>query len=619
MAELINQTKDKIKNKIEVIKKVKDDPKSSANSFLEGKLKDLPSIQGGQLSKKISDLQSKIKKNPQNKTDIFKDLVDLVESFIGTTKKIEPSNKMFSKQRIRQITQESINDTVKNTKSIVLNSAQKILFAGDGICGSDKSLPDTVSIKPKEIDFMGVLTVSPTSNVGQIVYESNNTTNEIKMNTELYNVFTGTTYTFTSSNNNQLFTMNWDDTNQEYNITGLSNDSKKVGEFLSDYYSSIEFVDISGITKNAVMMTINPDSSSTPLFDKGMNDLNRLLSKILCFCNSSNQQNGLNQNAINQFTENDTDDEYFFDFEDLEGIDLDDESRRLQKVLKFNDCGDIEVPVRNEHFEDFVYLSKENLDKSVDNVLENTALSAFQDSGETFNSDNFYLNLITNFITNLPKALISAILSPKYFLPLVIIYKSVILNVGEIIDDAKTIMKNLSKLFKEIITQVFWKFITSFWSKVKNDLLIFLRQTALNIIKKKQRRLLSIVSSLIQLLTKLLQTNLPDCNSLYSVINKSIDLALSGNGPNIPIPPPLLLAAKLRGGYSTDRAIIDILDNVQGKGNPLININPINGNRNPILDLVSSVIEGHDNEFKNNNTIKAFTIPGTTETMGIVI
>jgi hypothetical protein len=367
------------------------------------------------------------------------------------------------------------------------------------------------------------------------------------------------------------------------------------------------------------MMTINTDSSSTPLFDKGINDLNRLLGKILCFCDNNNQENGLNQNAINQFNENDLDDEYFFDFDDLEGIDLDEESRRLQKVLKFSGCGDIEVPVRNEHFEDFVYLSKINLNDSVDNVLENSALSAFQDSDETLNSDSFYLNLLNNFILNLPKALIGSVLSPKYFLPLVIVYKSVFLGVGEVIEDAKTIMKNLSKLFREIITQIFWKFITSFWSKVKNDLLIFLRQTALNIIKKKQKRLLSIVSGLITLLTGLLQKNLLNCDSLYGVINKSIDIALSGNGPNLPIPPPLLLAAKLRGGYSTDRAVIDILDNIQNKGNPHININPINGSRNPILDLVSSIIEGHDNEFKNNNTIKAFTIPGTTETMGIVI
>ena len=620
MADPINQLKDKVKNKIEIIKKVKDDAKSSATSYAEDKLKDLPTIQGAQYGKKLSDLQSKLNQKVENKVNVFKDLVELVETFLGSTKKIEPSNKMFSKQRLQQITQESINATIKSSKKIVLDSAQKILFAGDGICGSIKSFTgDTVSVSPKEFDFMNILSVEPTSNVGQIVYESDTTTNLIKMNTELYNNFSGSTYTFTSASGNDLFDMSWDDTNQHYNISGLNVKAKNIGDFLNNYYSSIEFLDLSGVTKTAVMMTINPDPSSPPLFDAGLNDLNRLLSKILCFCNNNNKENGLNQNPVNQFNNNDQDDEYFFDFEDLEGIDLDDETRRFQKVIKFADCGNIEIPSKKEHFEDFVYLSKNNLYDAVNHVLENTAITSFHDSGESLNIDSFHLNLLNNFILNLPKALIGSVLAPKYILPIVIVYKAVTAGLGNVVTSVKTIMKNLSKLFKEIIIQHFWKFITEFWTRVKKDLITFLKETALNILKNKQKRLLGIVASLIALLTKLLEKNLPDCNSLYSLINKTIDTALAGGGFSLPIPPPLLLAAKLRSGYSPDRATINIMEKIQNSGNPYININPINGTPNPLLDLVKSVVNGHDEEFRNNNKIAAFTIPMTTETMGIVI
>ena len=620
MAENLNKKKDLIKTKIDVIRKISDDPKGKADKFIDDKLKDLPSIDGAKLGKKFSDLESKIKKKIDNKTDIFKDLTELVEKFLDKpSKKIEPSNKMFSKQRLKQVTQESIQATTRTSKQIIIDSAQKVLFAGDGICGSDKSLnSNTIVLKPKEFDFMNVLTIDPTSNTGQIVYEQFNSNRLVKMNTKLYNQFTSgmTSYDFETKNNSTLFSMTWDENNQQYEFSGLDISGKNVGSFLSDYYSNIEFVDISGVTKTAMMMTIQTDPSAPPLFEKGINDLNRLLSKILKACGNNNGANGLNQNTSNTFNENDQDEEFFFDFDDLEGIDLDDESRRYQKVLKFVDCGNLEVPSRPEHFEDFVYLSKGNLNEAVDDVLENVALSAHQDSGGTVIIDNLHLNLLNNFILNLPKALIGLVLSPKYILPIILIYKSVVMQAGTIIETAKDFMKKLSKFFKEVIKQHFWKFITEFWSRIKKDLLTFLQTIALKILKKKRKRMIAIVGSLIALLTKLLQQNLPDCNSLYSIIGKTIDTALSGGGSNLPIPPPLLLAAKLRSGYSTDRAQLNVLENLQAAG---FNIGPVFGQRNMMADFVKSMIDGHDDEFKNNNKLFGFTIPGTTETMGIIV
>jgi len=76
------------------------------------------------------------------------------------------------------------------------------------------------------------------------------------------------------------------------------------------------------------------------------------------------------------------------------------------------------------------------------------------------------------------------------------------------------------------------------------------------------------------------------------------------------------LAAKLRSGYSTDRAQLNVLENLQAAG---FNINPVFGERNMMGDFVKSMIDGHDDEFKNNNKLLGFTIPGTTETMGIIV
>ena len=72
-----------------------------------------------------------------------------------------------------------------------MDNVKNILFAGDGICGSSTPITgNTLYIRPGEFDFMNVLTINPTSNSGQIVYEPQNPSrNLIKMNRTLYSGF----------------------------------------------------------------------------------------------------------------------------------------------------------------------------------------------------------------------------------------------------------------------------------------------------------------------------------------------------------------------------------------------------------------------------------------------
>lgn len=116
---------------------------------------------------------------------------------------------------------------------------------------------------------------------------------------------------------------------------------------------------MSGVTKMAMLMTINADGSEPPLFNIGLDNLTRLLKKICANCGSPST--GLKQNATTQFNENDQDSEFYFDFDDVEGIDLDDEANRRNRVLKFRDCNDFTTQISSTHFEDFVYLSKNKI------------------------------------------------------------------------------------------------------------------------------------------------------------------------------------------------------------------------------------------------------------------
>ena len=117
-------------------------------------------------------------------------------------------------------------------------------------------------------------------------------------------------------------------------------------QFITKYYETIEFPKISDILKNSFSMLIpvggiNVTNAS---YDVNVNKLNRVISKICAVC-AKPENNQLKQNPVDQFNENDVDLGAFFNFDDVEGIDIDDENLRYQKVLKFTDCNNFTIPV----------------------------------------------------------------------------------------------------------------------------------------------------------------------------------------------------------------------------------------------------------------------------------
>ena len=619
-----------IKSKIESIKTTADDANSSKNALLdlngEGQLTKFAkekfnkyTAEGKEkLQKKLSDLKSKHQKKKNAKTDIFSEILDLVNSFLvkkeTTTftvningkqgSKYIPKN-IVSKNRLHFLTHQAVNTTIMSSKNIVMDNVKNILFAGDGICGSTTPITgDTLNIRPSEFDFMNILTVDPTSNSGQIVYEPQSPSrNLIKMNRILHDGFNNTTgQTITTSDGTNLFKLKWEEVNQEFNLSGLTGittttqTGTTVGKFFDDYYSNIEQLDLSGVTKTAMMMVLKGDGTEPPLFDIGMNDLNRLLNKLMKVCNNPSQ--GLNQSVANQFNEDDTDIESYFDFDDMEGIDLEDESNRLNKVLKFTDCNNFTIPSNPSHYEDFIYLSKNDLNNSINDVLLNVATTSYQEAGGTIPLVNFQSSLLNTYVLNLPKALIGSILSPKYILPIVIIYKYVNSVGGDAVLTTKQIMKKLNKLFFKIIKDILWKFLSEFWKLVKKDLLEFLKLTALRIIQEKIKKYSAYIFSIISLLRQLLDTQLDNCNAMFTVINKTIDVALFG-GPNFKVPGVIDSFSYLKPGFSNIRTIFNIVQELENKG---VNVSqPVFGQDNHLLTFLKTTVTGITKETNNNS------------------
>jgi len=596
----LKDTKARLQSKLEVIKKINDDPNSLVDSLSDKLLKDLPSTE--QLfGKKLDDFLNKAKRKKENKKDIFGDLIEIAEGFLSSGKKVESSDKLLAKGRLKQHGLTASKKTLEVSKEIVTSSVKKAFFAGDGICGANLTLSGiNVEIKPEEIDLMNILTVDPTTSTGQIVYEqlSPNKGKE-KVNRELYSIFSGGTYQFDSNNNNTLFKAQWNQSTQVFNVTDFN--GLNVETFFNDYYSTMELPDIQHITKTAMLMTIQGDGSDNPLFNKGMNNVNRLLQKLCAICGTPTKKDELkNQNAVDMFNETDEDIESYFDFDDVEGIDLDDEDSKFRKVLKFRDCDNFETPVNPSTIEDFVYFTnKKPLNELVDSTLGRTATQAYIDSGSSIPPINFNLNLINLFILNLPKALISSLLSPKIFLPIVIVYK-VVKSITNQAINVKILMKMLSKLFNTIISQLLWRFLQEFWKLVKIDLIAFVLKIVKKILKNKFKRYLTILKSLIAFLLKILDQQIDNCYALFSAVIGAITAALSAN-ISLKVPGILLILSDLLPGYSQDRAFMNIMERVSASG---VKTGPIFGETNNIGTLVKSIIDGNTEEIDQNSFIK---------------
>lgn len=594
-------TANQIKSKIEVIKKINDNPNSSIDNIYDKYIGDIgENVFSG---KKTDDFLNKKNTINDSTNNIFEQLIGVAESFIDNNKTNETNNNKF-KSKLKNGALDAAKITIESSKEIVSENIKKAFFASNGICGTETTIiNDSVRLSPKEFDFLNVLKINPSSNVGKIVYEPNDgNISRIKFDRVLYEQFSKglTPYNFDSLLNNTLFSMSWDENTQEFVISGLTGSALKMDEFFNEYYSTIEYPDIEYIIKTAMMLSIQGDGTEDIDFKISLNFLDRLLDKLFTICSSSTTDvNPLS--PVNNFNENDKDIEFYFDFNNVEGIDLDSEENRLKGVLKFTDCNNFAVPINPMMIEQFVYFAdKKDINDLLDSTLNRVATDAKAQNDSDIAEGRYIHFLLNTFILQVPKAIVLSIVTPKLFIPIVAMYKMIKENAGEFIGEVKEIMKAMSKLFYNIIKALFWKFIREFWKFLKKELINFISSLIQRIIKNLLKRYRTIISSLISLLTKILESGIDNCEDLFGIILDTINGAL-----NIPssvnIPGLLLMLSDSSSGYSQDRALMNISERLEAAG---ISLAPIYGEDNDIIPLVKSIIDGNMEEMDSNSYVK---------------
>jgi hypothetical protein len=471
-------------------------------------------------------------------------------------------------------------------------------------CGTTTLMPVSgLTISPKEFDYLEMLQTDPQTGLGKIIYEGvQSNGDKIKMNKIFYEKFSGGSYIFQSIDETQLFSMEWDSAIQKYKIEGLQGAGTTIDQFITKYYETIEFPKISDVLKNSFSMLIPAGGINVTngSYDVNLNKLTRVINKICAVCGSP-QNTSLKQNAVDQFNENDVDFGSFFNFDDVEGIDIDDENLRYQKVLRFTDCNNFTIPVNQGIVEEFAFFSTTKNDIT---EVYNSALSKVAKDAANQNTSipfpQFAANLDFNALTNLPKALISSLFSAKMFFPIVVLWKILKSAAMNAVTTIATIMKNLTKMIYSIIKDVFNKFLTIFWLKVKPQLALILKDLAKRILKNSKKRYLIILTSLINILTSLIPfIGIASCEDFYNAILQLLNLLKVGVSQKIP--GLLLQLSKKLPGYSEDRAIMNIGEFLESNG---ITTGDLYGQDNNVVAFISSIVKGNQKEMDENSFVQ---------------
>jgi len=371
-----------------------------------------------------------------------------------------------------------------------------------------------------------------------------------------------------------------------------------------------------------MLFTINGGAScsESTKFTKSLNISLRLIDKLLKICGGTNRDLLKNQTPVDMFNENDEDLEFYFDFDSVEGIDLDDEDSRNRGVLKFKSCDDFEIPVSDMHIEDFIFLSRgKNVQDSVNQVLENVARDASEQSNGSLSINILLDALLNDFILYIPKMLVMSVLSAKIFLPLIVLYKIFKTGAINVYLNAKELIKKFKKAVTKIVSDLFWFFIREFWRLIKIDLLAFVNEAVQRILKNKYKRYLLIITSLIAFLKKILENGIDNCYAIFQILLTTIEEALNQR-LSVSVPSLLLLFSDKLPGYSQDRAFMNIMNRLEASGIPT---GPLFGESNDIGNLVKSIIDGHTEEEDANSFVKIVlqggTLPGPPLAGGAVI
>jgi hypothetical protein len=605
------------------------------------------------------DAKKRFQKEVKNQ---FEKLLDFTQSGIDDIKSgvNETKSSIAQKTRSKSSTVNFIKLKMVQSLRKIEPDVKKILFQeilhAVGCSHDQNYVSKPVYVRIQSIDLYEKLKLSPDDPAGKTLFEKRPISvgnYPFSMNKELYNRVQNLNQSFSATagvnykgkSGQDLFDIKYVKVNNlgetgdffeitltdRYSLNDLTNPTNKVGDFLQDYYATIQLVDFTNIFSNLIealtgMVSISVNIGSEKLDDQSKFGL--LIQRVLGLCFDSKSE--IDVSGVAKIAELDGFDDSFFEFTEIDLRNIDQQSTNIKNgVAEFENCGDVKVPINWSQLLNAVdqlnFIEDEaDLDEAASNLP-----NVITDNPEWAllfpNSVDIKATINTNFIKELPRAFITTLLSPKILLPIFIVLESIqqLASSATNLICKSTInsLQDFFKCFKSFVTNLVSKigslFVKELFELIKKDLINLVQSIIIDIKKEKLAKKYAIILTLVQLTIAIAQiiNDYRKCKSLIDEILALLRIVTSGLGNKIPL--PLLALSELLGGTSPTSAMINVIEEMQRVGLPT---GPMpDGSPNLFLTASLSQLIGQDRENSENGTVQIFAKPLAISPAGFTI
>lgn len=632
---------------------------------------------------KIKDLQKRYLREPPTS-------MDNLLGFLGQTKGKGGDTMKYLKRKVLEVAtkiEPKMVEILKQESIKALGCSQEQTYQGVSPASLQlQPLPlrpqqEGIYIPIQSIDFFSNLKNSPESPVGKVYYEKPDPSGDNKfkpfggkenfpMNKQLYQLMDGGNVNrsmsqilgknYTGKSGLPLFDIQYADQNS-FGVTGNyyrvllvdrvdpanptpPNQSaiNKVGEMISDYYSTINLVDpvdigaqitnlLSGAISNKAEIGAGELTSQSKFF--------LLAQRILGLCFDSRKE--IDVSGVSKVAELDGVDDTFFEFTEIDLRNIEVEIDNVQNgVVEFEDCNNVKLPVNVDVLVDELIAFRETqsgqtveekvntLEKITETLAQNPEWKIFLPSNV-----NVQVQIDTNVIKKIPLAVAAGVFTPKVLLPIFTLlsviqsgatytYNQAVTSANTFVASGNTLgsqgsnivtsgadfLKKWKTFSIQVISRINSEFLKVLFEELKKDIVNIIALIVRDIQKSGKNKKIAMILRLVGLLIAIGQliADYRKCKSLLDNILSILNLINTfGNGQN-QIPFPLMLASKFLPGTSPERATINAIEFLQAAGVPTGTLP--DGSPNLMLLYNLATTRAIDKEQSENGKIEAYGV-----------
>lgn len=562
----------------------------------------------GITSEKKKQLQDQVKSQLEQLTEIFM-ISSKSDSKVASSKSVDVLVNIY-------------NDAILATKDKIRDIFIKETISSLGCSEEQTYTTSSIYLKVQSVDLFKKLLNSPDGETSELLFEKDTTPNGVtpySMNKELYNRTQNLGFSFSQeygtnyigASKNPIMDITYVDQDDngnlgdyfKINLNNRANQINSVSQFLEDYYTSIEMIDVDELVTiiidnltNAVSFDLNVDINQKQEQSKLMKILQRILG--LCFDNTKE----IDVSGIAKLSVLDNIDDTFFEFTGNDLRTIENELENFTKgVAEFTDCNNVKLPINNQAVIN-------EIKKSRDQTTLKGKLTTMVDSIDNLSNNEEWKLALPNVNINasikfdllgiIPRAIMQLLLSPKNLLGFMTMFKAIQNNVVDFIEDIQSFLLRFRNFIVEIMSKIGAIFVEELFNQIKNNLNTLVRVIISDIAKEARDARVKMIFTVLET-TLVLAQGLQDWRRCKSVVDELFALLeIASRQFNIGLPPFVLSLSRFLPGMSETRVFANYIEELQKSGIPTGDLP--DGSPNLMLQAQLSQIKGQFKEMQEN-------------------